>query len=571
MKREKMKKLTAVVVPVLAMSVALTACSGSGGEKKSTTTSNSGEEKKSDIKYAAKQVLNRTENQEIPTMDTSKSTDTLGAQILGNTMEGLYRLDKDNKPIPAAAESSTKSEDGKKYTFKLRKDAKWSNGEPVTAKDFVYGWQRLLDKNTAAEYAFIAYYIKNAEAINKGEKPATELGAKAVDDYTLEVELEKPVPYFLNLLAFPSYYPLNEKFVKEKGEKFGLEADTTLYNGPFVMASWKHEQGWQLKKNDKYWDNKTVKLEEINYSVVKEVATKVNLYDTGSIDFTLLSGEFVDKYKSNKDEYGEYSEASTFFLRLNQKRNGQDTPLKSKKLREAIALSIDKKGLANVILNNGSKATDQLVPKGLATGPDGKDYQDTFKNGLKYDVKKGAAAWEEAKKELGKDQVTIELLSYDDGTAKKIADYFKDQIEKNLKGVTVNTKIQPFKQKLKLESAQDYEVSFAGWSPDYSDPMTFIDMFESKSPYNQMSYSNPKYDEMVQKAGNELLSDPKKRWETLGKAEKLFLEEDAGLVPLYQTGRSYVMKPNVKGIVKHNISPEYSFKWAYVTEDGGKK
>ncbi|MEK4708108.1 peptide ABC transporter substrate-binding protein [Bacillus sp. FSL R10-2780] len=571
MKRKKMKKLTAVVVPVLAMSVALTACSGSGGEKKTTTTSNSGEEKKSDIKYAAKQVLNRTENQEIPTMDTSKSTDTLGAQILGNTMEGLYRLDKDNKPIPAAAESSTKSEDGKKYTFKLRKDAKWSNGDPVTAKDFVYGWQRLLDKNTAAEYAFIAYYIKNAEAINKGEKPATELGAKAVDDYTLEVELEKPVPYFLNLLAFPSYYPLNEKFVKEKGEKFGLEADTTVYNGPFVMASWKHEQGWQLKKNDKYWDNKTVKLEEINYSVVKEVATKVNLYDTGSIDFTLLSGEFVDKYKSNKDEYGEYAESSTFFLRLNQKRNGQDTPLKSKKLREAIALSVDKKGLANVILNNGSKATDQLVPKGLATGPDGKDYQDTFKNGLKQDTKKAAAAWEEAKKELGKDQVTIELLSYDDGTAKKIADYVKDQIEKNLKGVTINTKIQPFKQKLKLESAQDYEISYAGWSPDYADPMTFIDMFDSKSPYNQMSYSNPKYDEMVQKAGNELLSDPKKRWETLGKAEKLFLEEDAGLVPLYQTGRSYVMKPNVKGIVKHNISPEYSFKWAYVTEDGGKK
>ncbi|PGD84207.1 peptide ABC transporter substrate-binding protein [Bacillus wiedmannii] len=565
--KKKMKKFTAVVAPVLAMSMALTACSGSGGEKKSTTTSSGGrEEKKSEIKYAAKQVLNRTEQQEIPTMDTSKSTDTLGAQILGNTMEGLYRLDKDNKPIPAAAESSTKSEDGKKYTFKLRKDAKWSNGDPVTAKDFVYGWQRLLDKNTAAEYAFIAFYIKNAEAINKGEKPLTDLGAKAVDDYTLEVELEKPVPYFLNLLAFPSYYPLNEKFVKEKGDKFGLEADTTLYNGPFVMASWKHEQGWQLKKNDKYWDNKTVKLEEINYSVVKEVATKVNLYDTGSIDFTLLSGEFVDKYKSNKEEYGEYSEASTFFLRLNQKRNGQDTPLKSKKLREAIALSIDKKGLANVILNNGSKATDQLVPKGLATGPDGKDYQDTFKNGLKYDPKKGAAAWEAAKKELGKDQVTIELLSYDDGTAKKIADYFKDQIEKNLKGVTVNTKIQPFKQKLKLESAQDYEVSFAGWSPDYSDPMTFIDMFESKSPYNQMSYSNPKYDEMVAKAGNELLSDPKKRWETLGKAEKLFLEEDAGLVPLYQTGRAYVMKPNVKGIVKHNISPEYSFKWAYVTE-----
>jgi len=367
MKKKQMKKLTAVVAPVLAMSMALTACSTSGGDKKTSTNASSSGDSKSGEKLAAKQVLNRTETNEIPTMDTSKSTDTLGAQILGNTMEGLYRLDKDNKPIPAAAESSTKSEDGKKYTFKLRKDAKWSNGDPVTAKDFAYAWQRLLDPKTTAEYAFIAFPIKNAEAINKGEKPVTELGVKAVDDYTLEVELEQAVPYFLNLVAFPSYYPLNEKFVKEKGDKYGLEADTTVYNGPFVMSSWKHEQGWQLKKNDKYWDKKTVKLEEINYSVVKEVATKVNLYDTGSIDFTLLSGEFVDKYKSNKEEYGEYAESSTFFLRLNQKRNGQDTPLKSKKLREAIALSVDKKGLANRLCKDRNKL-QYTYQVGLETG-----------------------------------------------------------------------------------------------------------------------------------------------------------------------------------------------------------
>ncbi|EJQ68937.1 conserved exported hypothetical protein [Bacillus mycoides] len=566
MKRKKMTKLTAVVAPVLAMSMALTACSGSGGEKKTTTTSNGGEEKKSDTKYAAKQVLNRTETNEIPTMDTSKSTDTLGSQILGNTMEGLYRLDKDNKPIPAAAESSTKSEDGKKYTFKLRKDAKWSNGDPVTAKDFVFAWQRLLDPKTAAEYAFITYYIKNAEAINKGEKPVTELGVKATDDYTLEVELEQAVPYFLNLVAFPSYYPLNEKFVKEKGEKFGLESDTTVYNGPFVLTDWKHEQGWKLKKNDQYWDKKTVKLDEINYSVVKEVATRVNLYDTGAIDFALLAGEFVDKYRNKKDEFGTYSEPSTFYLRLNQKRAGQDTPLKSKKLREAIALSIDKKNLANVILNDGSKGADYLVPKGLAAGPDGKDFQETFKNGLKQDTKKAAAAWDEAKKELGKDQVTIELLNYDTGNAKKVGEYVKDQIEKNLKGVTVNIKLQPFKQKLKLESEQEYDIAYGGWSPDYADPMTYLDMFETTNSQNQMNYSNSKYDESIKKSKTELMSDAKKRWEELGKAEKVLLEDDVALVPLYQNARSYVMQPNIKGIVKHNISPEYSFKWAYVEE-----
>ncbi len=561
-----MKKLTAVVAPVLAMSMALTACSTSGGDKKTSTNSSSGGDSKSGEKLAAKQVFNKTENQEIPTMDTSKSTDTLGSQILGNTMEGLYRLDKENKPIPAAAESSTKSEDGKKYTFKLRKDAKWSNGDAVTAKDFVFAWQRLLDPKTAAEYAFIAFPIKNAEAVNKGEKPVTELGVKAVDDLTLEVELEQAVPYFLNLVAFPSYYPLNEKFVKEKGDKYGLESDTTVYNGPFVLTDWKHEQGWKLKKNDQYWDKKTVKLDEINYSVVKEPATIVNLYDSGQIDFGLLTGEFVDKYRNNKEEYGVYNEPSTFFIRLNQKRGGQDTPLKSKKLREAIALSIDKKNLTNVILNDGSKPADYLVPKGLAAGPDGKDFQETFKNGVKPDAKKATAAWEEAKKELGKDQVTIEFLNYDTGNAKKVGEYVKDQIEKNLKGVTVNIKLQPFKQKLKLESDQDYDISYGGWSPDYADPMTYLDMFESKHSHNQMSFSDQKYDEIIKKAGGELMSDAKKRWEELGKAEKLLLEEDVALVPLYQSARSYVMKPHVKGVVKHNISPEYSYKWAYVTE-----
>ncbi|MFU2028242.1 peptide ABC transporter substrate-binding protein [Bacillus wiedmannii] len=566
MKKKKMKKLTAVVAPVLAMSMALTACSTSGGDKKTNTNSSSGGDSKSEEKLAAKQVFNKTENQEIPTMDTSKSTDTLGSQILGNTMEGLYRLDKENKPIPAAAESSTKSEDGKKYTFKLRKDAKWSNGDPVTAKDFVFAWQRLLDPKTAAEYAFIAFPIKNAEAVNKGEKPVTELGVKAVDDLTLEVELEQAVPYFLNLVAFPSYYPLNEKFVKEKGDKYGLESDTTVYNGPFVLTDWKHEQGWKLKKNDQYWDKKTVKLDEINYSVVKEPATNVNLYDSGQIDFSLLTGEFVDKFRNNKEEYGVYNEPSTFFIRLNQKRGGQDTPLKSKKLREAIALSIDKKNLTNVILNDGSKPADYLVPKGLAAGPDGKDFQETFKNGIKPDAKKAAAAWEEAKKELGKDQVTIEFLNYDTGNAKKVGEYVKDQIEKNLKGVTVNIKLQPFKQKLKLESDQDYDISYGGWSPDYADPMTYLDMFESKHSHNQMSFSDQKYDEIIKKAGGELMSDAKKRWEELGKAEKLLLQEDVALVPLYQSARSYVMKPHVKGVVKHNISPEYSYKWAYVTE-----
>ena len=181
----------------------------------------------------------------------------------------------------------------------------------------MFAWKRAVDKNTAAEYAYIMFDLKNAQAINEGKAELDTLGVKAVDDYTLEVELENPVPYFVELTSFGTFYPLNEKFVKEKGEKYGLESDTTLYNGPFTLTDWKHEEGWKLKKNAQYWDNKTVKLDEINFNVVKDSGTRVNLYESGQIDRSGLTSEFVDKYKSSPDFFTQKT-PSTYFLRLNQ-------------------------------------------------------------------------------------------------------------------------------------------------------------------------------------------------------------------------------------------------------------
>lgn len=558
-----MTKLTAVVAPVLVMSMALTACSGSGGKEKTNTTPKSSE--KEGGKLAAKQVLNLTESQEIPSMDSSKATDQVSFLALNNVMEGLYRLDKDNKAAPGVAESYKKSDDGKKYTFTLNKNAKWSNGDPVTAKDFVFAWKRAVDKNTAAEYAYIMFDLKNAKAINEGKAELDTLGVKAVDDYTLEVELENPVPYFVELTSFGTFYPLNEKFVKEKGEKYGLESDTTLYNGPFTLTDWKHEQGWKLKKNAQYWDNKTVKLEEINFNVVKDSGTRVNLYESGQIDRAALASEMVDKYKSNPDFFTQKT-PSTFFLRLNQKRGNQDTVLKSKDLRLAIAMAYDKKGLTNVILNDGSTPADYLVPKEFAKSPDGKDFRKDNGDILKTDVKKAKEHWEKAKKELGKEQVTVELLNYDSDNAKKVGEFLKGELEKNLPGLTVNLKNQPFKQKLKLESDLDYDLSYAGWGPDYLDPMTFIDMFVTNGPHNQTGYSNPKYDEIVEKGKGELLTKTKDRWDSLLKAEKMLLD-DAVIAPLYQRGDALVQRPKVKGIIHHPVGGDYSYKWAYIGED----
>ncbi|WP_379967917.1 peptide ABC transporter substrate-binding protein [Ectobacillus sp. sgz5001026] len=549
------KKITAVVAPVLVASLALSAC---GTKDNNTANSGTG-------KLAAKQVLNLTDSAEIPSMDSTLAKDQVSFIVMNNVMEGLYRLDKDQKPTPGVAESYTKSDDGKTYTFKLRKDAKWSNGDPVTAKDFVYSWKRAVDPATKAEYSYIMFDIKNAQAINQGKASLDTLGVKAIDDNTLEVQLENAVPYFLELTSFGTFYPLNEKFVKAQGDKFGLEASTTLYNGPFVLSDWKHEQSWSYKKNDQYWDNKTVKLTDINVNVVKDVATGVNLYESNQVDRVRLSSEFVDKYKGQKDQFVTEQLASTYFLRLNEKRNGKDTQLANKNLRKAISMAFDKKGLANVILNDGSVSADYLVPKDLVKDSSGKDFRDNKGNLLSTDTAKAKEYFDAAKKDLGTDKITLEFLNYDTETAKKTGEYIKDQLEKNLPGLTVNIKQQPFKQKLELESKQDYEFSLAGWGADYPDPMTFLDMFDSKNAMNEMSYSNPAYDKIINDAKTTLLANPKDRLDQLANAEKLLLD-DAAIAPIYQRGDSYAQRPYVKGIVKHNFGGDYSYKWAYVEE-----
>jgi len=554
----KVKKLSAIIAVTLTACLALSACGVNADEQEVQA----GE-------LAKKQVLNLLEASDIPSMDTVKATDQVSFVVMNNVMEGLYRLDKDQKPTPGVAESYTKSEDGKKYTFKLRKDAKWSNGDPVTANDFVFAWKRAVNPATAAEYAYIMFDIKNAKVINEGQAPVDSLGVKAIDKHTLEVELENPVPYFLDLTSFATFYPQNEAFIKQQGSQFGLKAETTVYNGPFVLTDWKTEQGWTYKKNINYWDAKSVKLDQINVSVVKEQGTMVNLYDSGQVDRTGLTAEFVDKYASS-DEFHTSKDMSMYFLRFNQKRLGKNTPFANLKVRQAISLAQNKEALTNVLLNNGSTTAYFFVPSEFVKDEKGNDFRNMNGNMNKMDVKKAQKLWKEAKKELGTDKIAVEFLNYDSDSSKKIGEYLKEQLEKNLPGLTVNIKTQPFKQKLDLETKGDYDFSFSGWGPDYPDPMTFLDLFVTGGSHNQIGYSNAKYDELVAAAKRELLADREARWEALAKAEKL-LFQDAAISPLYQKGVAFVQRPYVKGIVDHNFGGDYSYKWAYVLGKGEGK
>lgn len=274
-----------------------------------------------------------------------------------------------------------------------------------------------------------------------------------------------------------------------------------------------------------------------------------------------LAAEQVNKYKNEKG-FDAQLEARTYFIRFNQDKVPE---LKNKNLRLALAKSIDKESYVKNLLNNGSKATDVLTPSEFVTGPDGKDYVDGVKSPLNYDKAEAKKLYEQAKKELGKDQFNFEYLTYDQDTAKKDAEYVKEQIETNLPGVTLNIKQQPFKQKLSLESKQNFEMSFGRWGADYPDPMTYVDMFLTDGPNNETGWSNKEFDQKVKDAKGALLSDPQQRWNTLQEAESLLLN-DAAIAPIYQSGMARLVNPKLKNMVVHKFAGDTSLKEAYMEE-----
>ncbi|HBF59030.1 MAG TPA: peptide ABC transporter substrate-binding protein [Exiguobacterium sp.] len=543
----KKKSFALATSVALVSSAFLAACSTTDSGDKSGDTGSS--------KKSNDQTLNLIEGSDIPTLNPTTSTDSVSFNVLNNTMEGLYRLDDKQQPTPGIAESHTVSDDKLTYTFKLR-DAKWSDGTPLTAKDFEYAWKEVLNPENASQYAYVFYNIEGAEEYNtkKGDRDA--VGVKAVDDKTLEVKLKAPADYFLGLTGFGPFMPKSEELSKKIGKDFGSTADKALYNGPFKLTEWTREQGWKMVKNDNYWDKDAVKLKTINVKVVKETATGVNLYEKGDIDRTGLTSEFVAQYKDNK-EFKTKGESTIFYLNLNTKVKALD----NEKIRRAIDMGYNKKGITDVILANGSLPANYLVPKDFAKDADGKDFRDKYPAFNEYNADEAKKLWEEGLKEIGQKSVDLELLNYDSDDAKKIGEFLKGELEKNLPGMKVTIKQQPFKNKLDLENKGDFEFSFAGWGPDYQDPMTFLDLFVTGGPYNRGKWSNEEYDKLIKDAQTQ--TDATKRWSELQEAEKILLDS-AAISPVYQRGRAFLVKPYVKGVVEHNFGADFSYKWASI-------
>lgn len=546
------KKLLATFAATTALF--LTAC----GNNEKTGQTGSG-------KYADKQELRWTEASTLATADLSKATDTLSFNTLMNTQEGLYRLDKKGQPQPALAVKTKKSNGGKTYDFTLRKNVKWSNGDPVTAKDFVYSWQRTVDPKTASQDAFYFDGVKNATDIYNGKKDKSTLGIKALDDHHLQVTLAKPVSYFDKLLAWPLFYPLNQKTVDKYGAKYGTQSKYLVSNGPFKLTKWDGTgKTWTLVKNDSYWDKKHVHLDKITELVTESTTTSYNMYSAKKVDETLLNGQQV-KANKNKKDFVKRLPTATTRLDLNQNKV---PAFRNKKIRQAFSLAIDRKQLTDKVLQDGSEPLKGFVPSQMGNNPQtGQHFEDEayVKKAVSFNLKKAKSLLKEGYQEENIKSLKVNLLTSDTDSSKQAAEFLQSKLE-SLPGVSVSVSKVPFVQMISRQSQKDYQTTVKTWQSVFADPINFLDVFESATSYNTSGFKNAEFDKLLDQSENEYGNQPEKRWQNLVQAEKILME-DQGTIPLYQVAKSQLLRTNVKGIIFNPAGVPYDWKKAYISNE----
>ena len=482
---------------------------------------------------------------DLNTMDCETATDGTSFVMQGLCESGLTERDENGEAQPDLAESWDISDDGKTYTFHLRDGIKWSNGDPVTAADFVYGWQRLVDPDTASEYNFIAsaIHVENADEVIAGTLPVSELGVEAADDQTFVVHLSLPCSFMLSLMSFPSFFPLNQKFYESEGDNYAQSVDDLLYCGPYTMTDWETGNQYTFTKNPDYWGKDTIYTDQIRIRFLQDTQSALLEYQSGNIDFVTLTSEQVDAMK-NEAGFTTRMQGSSWRLAF----NFTDERFQNKDLREAISKAIDRTSITDNVLKDGSVAAQGFIPQQFASGPDGTYFRDTAGDLISEDVTEAQAAYARAKEALGGD-VSITLLYDDSEECKAVAENLQSQLQTNLPGLTVSLDSRPKKTRLQLMNSNDYEIGLTRWGPDYDDPQTFLDLYKSNSPGYTGSYSNSEYDALLDQAETgEDAADSQARWNDLIAAEKVLLD-DYACVPIYQNGGALMINPKVSGYI----------------------
>ncbi len=536
-----LKRIMWLFITVLSFGMILGACGG----KSDGDGSSSGEDAKQEITMNAKS--------EPPSMDPALATDTTSGWVMDHVFEGLYTRDKDGKTVPGLAEEAEISEDGKTHTFKIREDAKWSDGTPLTANDFEFAWKHVLNPNTGSSFAFYLYYIEGAEEYNKGEGTVEDVAVKALDERTLEVTLNAPLGYFDTLLTMWTFYPVKEELVSSD-ENWAAEADTYVSNGPFKMTGWSHDSELTIEKNAEYYNEDEVKLDKITFKMVGEATTAYQMYKTDELDFMMtLPTDAIESEKGN-DDFEIVPYYGTYMYMFNVEKE----PFTNKKIRKAFGMAIDRKVLSENVTLAGEIPAYAMVPEGADT-PKG-DFREQGGDYFKEDIEEAKKLLEEGMAEEGWSTLPeVTLLYNTDENHKKVAEAAQEMFNQNL-GVEIKLANQEWKTYLETTKTHNFQMARMGWIGVFVDPVVNLDYFLGDSPNNRTGWVNEEFDRIMTESKVE--QDQEKRYEMLHQAEEILME-DFPMMPIYFYTNTYLMKTNIKGSV--NFVNRYPFmKWAEV-------
>lgn len=519
------RKLSLLLSLILIVSIALTGC-GAGGKKEA-------------------KIIRTNNSSEPGTLDPALAQGTHESWVLDHAFEGLMKRSEEGEIVGGMAKDYTLADDNVTYTFTLRDDVKWSNGDPVTAYDFEYSWKRALDPELAAYYAYQFFYLKNGEAYNAGKASVDEVGVKAIDEKTLEVVLEQPAAYFLELTAFYCYFPVN-KAVVEANPEWANSPETYVCNGPFKLTEWAHKAKIVLSKNESYYDVANIKLDGIELGIIEDENTAWQKYEGGEYDFlTPLPQAVTAQLKEeNSPELVIGTDLATYYYNYNNKIK----PFNNVKVRHALSMAIDRQTIVDKVAQGGQVPAGGITPFGI---PDenNEDFREVVGNLLPYDPDAAKALLEEGLAEEGMtlaDMSQFSILYNTSEGHKKIAQAIQE-MWRTAFGIELQIENVEFQVKLDREKAGDYAVSRAGWIGDYVDPMTFLDLFVTDGPYNDSKFSNAEYDELINIAKG--TADQKVRFDAMRKAEEILMEQ-LPIAPIYHYTQPYAQKSYVKGVTK---------------------
>lgn len=500
---------------------------------------------------------------EPPDMSTL-TTDTTGSfNVLRHTMVGLTALDTNDAPVPAIAESweSAPNDAGvpnMKWTFHLSKDYTWNvsgadyaqyAGKPVTAQDFIYAWTKILTPATGAQYSYMGYIFKNGEKFFNGGCGIEEVGFKAIDDYTIEIELENPLAYLLSQLAFATFCPVNQEIYEAVGEdKYNRDAASMFCNGPYIMTEWIHNDSLVLEKNDKYPKAADIKTPKVKMLMITDSNTALNAFRAGELDMIGLNGEQAKLLEAEGQPLSTYADGSVWYFQFHTTLKGLDNA----KIRKALTMANDTDTFITNILQDQSVPAYYFTSKSL-NGVNG-IFADRLPNdgiSFGYDKDAAKALLDEGLAEAGLTLEEFNALGYsiltdDTDTALKNAQYFQEQWKQNL-GVEIQIKQMTYKDRVAATHSKNYDISIFGWGPDYNDPMTFLDLWVTKGANNDSEYSNPAYDELINQARAE--ADPATREGFFVECEKI-LNQDMPCGPIYARMRYYVCSDKLTGMTR---------------------